>query len=85
MREGEERIYTIPLRREFLKAPRWRRSEKAVKAVREFLMRHTKADIVLLDNSVNERIWERGAQKPPHKIRVRVRLEDGVARATLVE
>lgn len=85
MREGEERIYTIPLRREFLKAPRWRRSEKAVKAVREFLMRHTKADIVLLDNSVNEKIWERGAQKPPRKIRVRVRLEDGVARATLVE
>ncbi|MHC1579746.1 MAG: 50S ribosomal protein L31e [Candidatus Alkanophagales archaeon] len=85
MEEGEERIYTIPLRREFLKAPRWRRSEKAVRAVKEFLKRHTKAEEVFLDTSINEKIWERGAQKPPHRIRVRVRLEGGVARATLVE
>ncbi|HEX59301.1 MAG TPA: 50S ribosomal protein L31e [Methanomicrobia archaeon] len=85
MEDGEERIYTIPLRREFLKAPRWRRSEKAVKAVKEFLKKHTKAEDVLIDSSVNEKIWERGAQKPPHKIRVKVKLEDGVAKVTLVE
>jgi large subunit ribosomal protein L31e len=84
----EERIYTIPLRKKIKTVPRWRRSEKAVKIVREFLSKHMKAEIdkVKLDPSINEKIWERGSQKPPGKIRVRaVKFDDGVVEAELVE
>jgi len=84
----EERIYTIPLRRKVQTVPRWRRSEKAVRAVREFLARHMKAEIekVRLDPSINEKIWERGSQKPPARIRVRaVKFDDGIVEAELIE
>ncbi|RZN69392.1 MAG: 50S ribosomal protein L31e [Candidatus Methanolliviera hydrocarbonicum] len=83
----EERIYTIPLRKAFLKAPRWKRSNKAIKEVRKFLARHMKTseEKVYLDASINEKIWERGSQKPPSKIRVRtIKSEDGEVETELV-
>jgi len=67
----EEKIYTIPLLRAKM-APRTRRAKKAVRLVREFLKKHTKAEIVKIDKSVNERIWARGLRKVPSKIRVKV-------------
>jgi large subunit ribosomal protein L31e len=84
-REGaRERIYTIPLR--VVKCvPRWRRSTRAISAIREYLMRHTKSDGILIDRSINEKVWERGAQKPPSKIRVKVTEEEDVLKAELVE
>ncbi|MCW7080286.1 MAG: 50S ribosomal protein L31e [Candidatus Methanospirare jalkutatii] len=81
----EERIYTIPLR-DAKKVARWRRSKRAVEEVRKFLRRHTKASVVVIDPALNEKIWERGAEKPPSKIRVRAKmLEDGVVKAELIE
>ncbi|MCD6210717.1 MAG: 50S ribosomal protein L31e [Methanophagales archaeon] len=84
--QGEdERIYTIPLRA-VKKAPRWKRSKRAIALIREFLMRHTKAEYLILGNTLNEKIWERGSQKPPSRVRVRVtREEEDTVRAELVE
>ena len=84
--QGEdERIYTIPLRA-VKKAPRWKRSKRAIALIREFLMRHTKAEYLILSNTLNEKIWERGSQKPPSRVRVRVtREEEDTVRAELVE
>jgi large subunit ribosomal protein L31e len=81
---GRERIYTIPLRN-VKKAPRWKRSNRAIKEIREFLMRHTKSDYVILDATINEKVWERGSQKPPSRIRVKVTEEEDIIRAELVE
>jgi large subunit ribosomal protein L31e len=81
---GRERIYTIPLR-VVKRAPRWRRSTRAISAIREYLVRHTKSDTILIDQSINEKVWERGAQKPPSKIRVKVTEEEDVIKAELVE
>jgi large subunit ribosomal protein L31e len=81
---GEERIYTIPLRN-VKGTPRWKRSKKAVVEIEKFLRRHMKTDEIKLDYLVNERIWERGAKKPPSKIRVRAIKEDGVVSVELVE
>ncbi len=81
-----ERIYTLRLKHKMKKYPRWLRSKKAVKYVRRFLARHmkTEEDKVRIDASINEKIWERGAQKPPSKIRVRaVKFDDGVVEAEL--
>ena len=40
--EKLEREYIIPLRREINKVPRYRKTEKAIKAIKKFLARHMK-------------------------------------------
>lgn len=82
--EIAERIYTIPLR-DVKKAPRWKRSNRAIAEIREYLKRHTKSDYIVLDATINEKVWERGSEKPPSRIRVRVTEEEDIIRAELVE
>ncbi len=66
-----ERIYVIPLRKEFLKTPKWKRSKKSVNIIQKFVMRHMKVEKVLIGKELNEKIWERGSENPPSKIKVR--------------
>jgi large subunit ribosomal protein L31e len=81
----EEHIYIIPLR-DSRRAPRWKRSNAAIKDVRKFLAKHMKSGEVKLDRSINEKVWARGAEKPPSKIRVRaMKMEDGQVQAELAE
>ena len=81
----EERIYTIPLGRAWI-TPRYRRAEKAVTILRQFVTRHMKPDEIHIDTTVNEEIWKRGIQKPPRKIRVRLSKNDtGLVTVTLAE
>lgn len=80
-----ERVYVIPLRK-VKNVPRTIRSPRAVRYVKEFIKRHMKTDDVIIDASVNEKIWERGIQKIPPKIKVKaVKEEDGSVEVTLVE
>ncbi|HPR42004.1 MAG TPA: 50S ribosomal protein L31e [Candidatus Methanofastidiosa archaeon] len=72
---GEERIYVIPLRK-VKEAPKKKRSPRAMREVRSFLVRHTKTDDVVLDKSINEHVWSRGIEKPPSKVRVRAVKEE---------
>ena len=65
-----ERKYNVPLRKEWLKSPRWRRSKKAVKALKEFLAKHMKSDNVKLGKYVNELVWKHGIKNPPHHVEV---------------
>ena len=72
-----ERVYIIPLR-DVKRVPRTIRSPKAIRLVREFLKKHMKSDDIKIDTSVNEKIWERGIQKVPPKIKVKaIKEEDG--------
>ncbi|MDG6257334.1 MAG: 50S ribosomal protein L31e [Methanomicrobiaceae archaeon] len=81
----KEQIYVIPLR-DAKRAPRWKRSHKAVKDIRAFLVKHMKSEDVKLDRSINEKVWDRGSEKPPRKIRVRaMKFEDGQVQAELAE
>ena len=82
----EERYYTIPLAKKgFERVPRWKSAKKAMKVLREFLVRHMKPEgDVYVAQDVNERIWENGIKNPPRKIRVRVTKSiDGIVRAYL--
>ncbi|MCD6157919.1 MAG: 50S ribosomal protein L31e [Euryarchaeota archaeon] len=82
-----ERVYTIPLRKAKA-APRYKRAKKAAKLVREFIARHMKTneDLVWIDPRLNEFIWQRGAEKPPTRIRVFARkLDDGTVEVKLYE
>jgi len=66
----EERIYTIPLRRAWIVSRR-KRTPKAVKLVRDFVLRHMKAESIVISNDLNEELWSRGIQKPPRRVRVK--------------
>ena len=81
--EKLERSYTIPLRREIMKSPQYRRAKKAVTAVKEFLQKHMKAQEVKIGPQLNLKIWERGIKNPPTKIRIHAVKEENVVRAEL--
>lgn len=80
-----ERTYNIPLRSEWLKAPKYRRAKRAVAGVRAFLVKHMKTSEVKIGRYLNEAIWARGIKSPPHHVEVNVTKDDkGVAMAELV-
>lgn len=81
-----ERIYTIPLR-DVKKAPRTIRAAKAMRVIRSFLEKHMKSEDIILDPAINEKVWERGIQKIPSKIKVKAVKDDddGVVEVTLEE
>lgn len=82
----EERFYNIPLAKYgWLKQPKWNRTKKAIKVIRDFLTQHMKPEgEIYISQDLNERVWERGLQRPPRKIRVRVtKSVDGIVRAYL--
>lgn len=81
----KERVYNIPLRKEWIKQSRIRRVPRSVNVVRSFLERHTKAEEVKLSTGVNEYLWIRGIKKAPSSIKVKVSLEDNIAFARLPE
>lgn len=81
----EERIYTIPLRRAWV-SPRRKRAPRAIRLVKSFIQRHMKPEALVVRNEVNERIWGRGIEKPPRRIRVRaVKNEEGTVTLYLAE
>jgi len=84
----EERIYTVPLGRARI-APVTKRAPRAIRILRAFIKRHMKADdedSIVISNEVNERIWSRGIEKPPRRIRVRVTKDrEGLVRVYLAE
>ncbi|MFH1589613.1 MAG: 50S ribosomal protein L31e [archaeon] len=79
-----ERTYNVPLRKEWLKVARHKRTNKAVKALREFLQKHMKSEDVRLGMYVNEHMWKHGIKNPPHHVKVNVtKDEEGIVRAEL--
>jgi large subunit ribosomal protein L31e len=91
----EERFYTIPLRKAWI-STRKKRAPRAGRIVKSFVLKHMKVRTVaeeeeepeklVIDNEVNEKLWSRGIEKPPRKIRVRVvKDKEGVVTVLLAE
>jgi large subunit ribosomal protein L31e len=78
----EERIYTVPLGKAWIMPPR-KRTPRAMRMIRAFVIKHMKLEAkkeeeeeeepkkLVISNEVNEKVWERGVEKPPRKIRIR--------------
>jgi len=82
----DERIYAVPLRKAYWTGSRLRRSNRAVRILREFVERHMKPEELLIQPEVNERIWTRGIQKPPRRVRIRAtKNSDNLVRVYLAE
>jgi len=76
-----EREYIVPLRHGWLKVPVYKRANKAVKTLKEFIARHMKVydrDLrkVKVETDLNNEIRFRGMRKPPAKIKVRAKRFD---------
>ena len=82
--------FIVPLRRKFKKTASYRRAPKAIRAIKEFLVRHMKMydrDLkkVKLDKYLNEFVWTRGIKNPPSKIKIRAVVDGDFIRAELAE
>jgi len=88
--EKIEREYIIPLRAKVRVVPRYKKTNKAVKTIKEFLVRHMKIrdrdlNKVKIDKYLNEALWFRGIKRPPHKIKVKAIKEGEIVRAELID
>jgi len=80
-----ERVYNVPLRKEFQKAPEYVRTKKAVKALRKFLLKHMKAKQIKIGRYLNLELWKQGIRNPPHHVKVNcIKHEDGLVYAEIV-
>ena len=79
----EERIYTIPLGKAWVRPPK-KRAPRAMQLIKDFITKHMKMNMraeleeeksemprLRITNDVNEKVWSRSIEKPPRKIRVR--------------
>jgi len=79
----EERVYTIPLGKAWVRPPK-KRAPRAMQMIKAFVTKHMKLEMrveeeeekeelpkLIISNDVNEKVWGRGIEKPPRKIRVR--------------
>jgi len=78
----EERIYTIPLGKAWIMPPN-KRAPRAMRMIRSFVTKHMKLEArregeeegepkkLSIGNEVNAKVWSRGIEKPPRKIRVK--------------
>ena len=79
----EERTYTVPLSRALVRPPK-KRAPRAMQLLKAFITKHMKLEMkvseeeeeeelpqLIISQEVNEKIWDRGIEKPPRKIRVR--------------
>ena len=85
-----EREYTIPLRKEFLKVPRYRRMQRAIKTIKQFIAKHMKipdreVSKVKLDMYLNNELWFRGIKNPPTKIKVKATREKDLVKVDFID
>lgn len=88
--EKVEKEFIIPIREKCRVAPRYKKANKAIKTIKEFLVRHMKVydrDLkkIKIDKYLNEAVWFRGIRKPPIKIKVKAIKEGGIIRVELIE
>ncbi len=84
-----EREYTIPLRKEWTKVPSYKRTFKAVKAIKEFIAKHMKVtnrdvNLVKIDSYLNNEVWYRGGSTPPSRVTVKATKTGELVHVTFV-
>lgn len=75
--------HVIPLRREFVKTSRHKRAPRAIRTIKEYVMKHAKTSEVRLGKHLNEAIWGKGIKNPPGKVSVTLVQEDDYVSAEL--
>ena len=82
----EEKVFTINLRKDWVKKPRVARANRSVDYIRLFLSKHMKTDEIKITQLLNESLWTRGAKKPPASVKLKVVKDDkGIVTAMMPE
>ena len=57
-----------------------------MRSIKDFIRKHMKPDDLIISTEVNERLWNRGIEKPPRRIRIKaVRDNDNIVTVYLVK
>jgi large subunit ribosomal protein L31e len=85
-----ERTYVIPLKREYLKVPKYKRTSRAIKTIKKFIAKHMKVSDrdfskIKLDPYFNNYIWKQGKKSPPNKIKIKALKSEGIVTVNFVE
>ena len=85
-----EREYIIPLRERGRVVPIYKKTPKAIRTIKEFLVKHMKIrdrDLkkIKIDSYLNDAMWSRGIKNPPNKIKVKAIKEGEIVRVELVD
>ncbi|MFH0808214.1 MAG: hypothetical protein V1888_01190 [archaeon] len=85
-----EREYIVPMRKGFMNVPHYRRAKKAVKTLKEFMVKHMNVRDndtrkIKVDINLNNEIWFRGIKNPLHKVKVLAKKVDGIVYVTLAD
>ena len=85
-----EREYTIPLRKNWLKAPEYERMRIAIRTIKRFIAKHMKIpdrelSNVKLDVLFNNNLWFRGRRHPPSKVKVKATKEGDIVKVNFAE
>lgn len=69
----EEKLFTIPLRKQWLKVPKNKRAKRSINTIRAYLSRHMKIPEteVKISTNLNDSVWIRGAGKPPGRTKIK--------------
>jgi len=79
-----ERVYNVPLRKGYLKAPEYRRTQKASRVFRAFVIKHMKSDNVSIGKELNDFLWKHGIRNPPHHIKINaIKYDSGLVKVNL--
>jgi large subunit ribosomal protein L31e len=89
-KDESQREYIIPFREKCRVVPRYKKTPKAIKTMKEFLARHMKIrdrdlNKIKIDKYLNEVMWHRGIKNPLHKIKVIAKREGEVIRVELAQ
>lgn len=71
--------HTIPLRKDYLKVPKHRRSKRAISKIKRYVKKHAKVDEVKIGNNLNKYVWKDGIKNPPGKVEVEILKDDSSA------
>lgn len=82
---AEEKIVTINLRKDIVKARRVKKASIAISVLRKKIEKMFKGMEVKIGKSVNEEIWKKGAKKPIGKIKVKLIKDEKIVRVELVK
>jgi large subunit ribosomal protein L31e len=79
-----ERTYIVPLRRTFVKSPLYKRSKRAMTALKTFISKNMKSTDVKIGKNLNQFVWKDGIRNPPHHVKITaIKEEDGAVKAEL--
>lgn len=90
IKQHTERIYVIPLKKEWSKVPSYKRTRKAIVAIKQFVARHMKVydrdlDKIKVDKYLNNEIWSRGSTNAPTRVKVKAIQEKDHVRVTFAD